>query len=115
MPDGENEGQEGEDGADGQDKDLIPDPRLSLISFTSSTGDSVEQIESLRKALAEVTKRAADAEKHLQDQLSARELDLEDVQAQLENTREMINTLRKDEKEWRSKEVSRRVFIRAVY
>jgi flagellar motility protein MotE (MotC chaperone) len=115
MADGENGGQEGEDGAEGQEKDLIPDPRLSLISFTSSTGDSVEQLESLRKALAEVTKRAADAEKHLQDQLSARELDLEDVQAQLENTREMINTLRKDEKEWRSKEVSRRVFIWVVY
>lgn len=102
--DGEHEGEEEEEG---QESDLVPNPRLSMISFASSTGDSVEQMENLRKALAEVTKRAADSEKHLQEQLSAREMDLEDVQAQMENTRDLVNNLRKDEKEWRSKEVGR--------
>jgi hypothetical protein len=117
MPAGEGQ-TEGEEATEGQESDLVPDPRLSMISFTSSTGDSVEQTEALRKALAEMTRRAAEQERTLQEQLAARELDIEDIQAQLENTRDLISMLKKDEKEWRSKEVSatmwpvRRILIR---
>jgi len=105
MPSAEQQ-TEGEENTEGQESDLIPDPRLSIISFTSSTGESTEQTEALRKALAEMTRRAAEQERSLQEQLAARELDIEDIQAQLENTRDMISMLKKDEKEWRSKEVS---------
>lgn len=98
--------QEGEEAAEGQEEGLVPNPRLSMISFTSSTGDSAEQTEALRKALAEVTRRAAEQERSLQEQLAARELDIEDIQAQLENSRDMVAMLKKDEKEWRTKEVS---------
>ncbi|PVF95565.1 hypothetical protein CPB86DRAFT_776198 [Serendipita vermifera] len=104
MPRAEGETQEEGDGVEDQDRDLIPDPRLSMISFTSSIGDKQEQLEALQKALAETTRRAAEQERSLQEQLTARELDIDDIQAQLENTREMIATLRRDEKEWRSKE-----------
>lgn len=102
--DGEPQDEEAQEGEE-VDPDLIPDPRLSLISFTSSIGDSAEQTEALRKALADMTRRSVEQEKALQEQLAARELDIEDIQAQLENTRDMISTLKRDEKEWRSKEV----------
>lgn len=96
----EGDGQEGEDEAH-----LVPNPRFSLASFTSSNGDTEEQRETLQKALAEVTRRANDTERNLQEQLMAREADIDDIQKQLENTRETISILRKDEKEWRVKEV----------
>jgi hypothetical protein len=110
MPRAEGDQQEEGEGGEDPDKDLIPDPRLSMISFTSSIGDKQEQLEALQKALAETTRRAAEQERSLQDQLTARELDIDDIQAQLENTREMIATLRRDEKEWRSKEVNFIIF-----
>jgi hypothetical protein len=101
------DGEPQDEGQEGDEADLIPDPRLSLISFTSSIGDSTEQTEALRKALADMTRRSVEQEKALQEQLAARELDIEDIQAQLENTRDMISTLKRDEKEWRSKEVGK--------
>ncbi|KIM20109.1 hypothetical protein M408DRAFT_334134 [Serendipita vermifera MAFF 305830] len=104
LPGVDYEQQEGEEAGEGQEDGLVPDPRLSMISFTSSTGDSVEQTEALRKALAEMTRRAAEQERSLQEQLAARELDIEDIQAQLDNSRDMVAMLKKDEKEWRSKE-----------
>ncbi|CAG7849354.1 SubName: Full=Uncharacterized protein {ECO:0000313/EMBL:CCA78069.1} [Serendipita indica DSM 11827] len=103
---GDDDDQEG-DGQEGDDEaHLVPDPRLSLISFTSSVGDSEDQREALQKALAEITRRAADTERNLQEQLLAREADIDDIQKQLENTRETISILRKDEKEWRRHYVS---------
>jgi septal ring factor EnvC (AmiA/AmiB activator) len=114
MPAGEGQ-TEGEEATEGQESDLVPDPRLSMVSFTSSTGDSAEQTEALRKALAEMTRRAAEQERSLQEQLGARELDIEDIQAQLENTRDLISMLKKDEKEWRSKEVSANDVACAAY
>ncbi|KAG8813520.1 hypothetical protein FRC17_001541 [Serendipita sp. 399] len=86
------------------DPDLIPNPRLSLLSFTSSVGDAEEQREALQKTLAEVTRRAVETERSLQDQLTAREADIDDIQSQLDNARELIAILRKEEKEWRTKE-----------
>lgn len=95
----------GDDESLDEDPNLVHDQRISIASFTSSKTDATEQLDVLRKSLAEVQRRGLEKERLLQEQLSARELDIEDIQHQLENTREMINTLKRDEKEWRSKEV----------
>ncbi|KAG8849946.1 hypothetical protein FRB91_009475 [Serendipita sp. 411] len=104
LPTGDMDNPEGDEQEGDDDPDLIQNPRLSLLSFTSSIGDADDQREALQKALAEVTRRAAETERSLQEQLGARELDIDDIQSQLDHARELIASLRKEEKEWRTKE-----------
>lgn len=92
----------GEDDDEENEINLVPE-RLSLASLASLTQD--ERFEALQKSYQELQRKSAESERSLQEMLVSREQDIEDLQLRLEDSKEQFAMLKRDEKEWRNKEV----------
>ena len=86
------------------DVHIVPD-RLSVASLASLT-DPDERLAALQKHLNETQRRNADSEKHLQDDLAAREQEIVDLQVKLDRRSEDLSIKTREEKELRIKEVT---------
>jgi len=93
-----------DDAAENEDEAHIVHERLSVASLASLT-DPDERLAALQKHLNETQRRNAEVEKHLQDDLAAREQEIVDLQAKLDRRSDDLAIKTREEKELRVKEV----------
>jgi seryl-tRNA synthetase len=100
----QNRNSDGDDDAEeNEDVHIVPE-RLSVASLASLT-DPDERLAALQKHLNETQRRNAEVEKHLQDDLAAREQEIVDLLAKLDRRSEDLSIKTREEKELRIKEV----------
>lgn len=88
--------------SDGEDSGLVMD--RSAASSTVSM-ESIDRLDVLQRANAELGRKLVDAEKTLQNKLTQHEYELEDMQSRLDEMRSELSATKREEKELRSKEV----------
>jgi TolA-binding protein len=92
------------------------DSTLGLVLDRSAASSTVsmephDRVDALQRANAELGRKLMEAERTLQGKLNDHENELEEMQGRLEEVRSELSATKREEKELRAKEVSRRHFV----
>ena len=105
--------------ADSDSDSSEDDSALGLVFDRSTTSSSasmepLERLDALQRVNADLAKKLVDAERTLQRKLGDHEVELEEMEARLEEARTELGAAKREEKELRGKERSNQTQITAL-